>query len=101
MSRLELRFASVAGVFLGLGYQFQTTGLALTTASKSGFITGLVVVIVPLLTFIPGVRPPNPPATRWPALAGALTAFTGLILLTTTGTSGLFSGIGLGELLTL
>ena len=100
-TRRDLLYASVAGLFLGLGYQFQTTGLALTTASKSGFITGLVVVIVPLLTFIPGVRPPHTPATRWPALAGALTAFTGLILLTTTGASGLFSGIGLGELLTL
>ncbi len=41
------------GVFMGLllvvGYATQTVGLSLTTASKAGFITGLSVVLVPLL----------------------------------------------------
>ncbi|MER3449532.1 MAG: hypothetical protein C4315_07120 [Chloroflexota bacterium] len=41
------------GVFMGLlllgGYTTQTVGLSLTTASKAGFITGLSVVLVPLL----------------------------------------------------
>src|SRR5437588_3100176 len=31
---------AVSGAFLWLGYEFQTTGLRLTTASKSAFITG-------------------------------------------------------------
>jgi len=38
------------GLFLFAGYAFQTTGLKYTTASKAGFITGLSVVLVPLLS---------------------------------------------------
>lgn len=37
------------GVFLTLGYVLQTLGLEQTTASNAGFITGLMVVITPLL----------------------------------------------------
>jgi len=102
-TRRELRYAATAGVFLGLGYQFQTAGLALTTPSKSAFITGLVVVIVPFLSAIPGARPPATPAPRLSGFLGATIAFCGLILLTTPPGSGaaLLSGIGLGEALTL
>lgn len=94
----------VVGIFLAAGYQFQTAGLARTTAAKSAFITGMVVVFVPLLTAIPALRPAGVHATRWTAFAGALLAFGGLFLLTTpagTSWSGLFSQIGLGDLLTL
>jgi len=38
-----------AGVCLFLGYVLQTIGLKYTTATKTGFITGLYVVVVPLL----------------------------------------------------
>src|SRR5579863_2366482 len=41
---------ALVGFFLAMGYQFQTTGLARTTPSKSAFITGLVVVLVPPLS---------------------------------------------------
>ncbi len=103
ISRRDLRYAGLAGIFLGLGFQLQTTGLALTTASKSAFITGLVVVIVPLLSIIPGARPSTMAAPRWPGFTGAAIAFCGLILLTSPSGSAraLFSGIGLGEGLTL
>lgn len=103
ISRRDLRYAGLAGLLLGLGFQFQTTGLALTTASKSAFITGLVVVMVPLLSLVPGARVPGMPAPRWPGFAGALIAFCGLILLTIPAGSSraLLSGIGLGEALTL
>src|SRR4051794_18754964 len=37
------------GVFLTAGYAFQTLGLEETTASNAGFITGLFVVLTPLL----------------------------------------------------
>ena len=37
------------GVFLTLGYVLQTLGLEYTTVSNAGFITGLFVVITPLL----------------------------------------------------
>jgi drug/metabolite transporter (DMT)-like permease len=41
--------ASYAGIFLGLGYIFQTLGLARTGAAITGFVTGLYVVFTPLL----------------------------------------------------
>jgi drug/metabolite transporter (DMT)-like permease len=73
---------AVVGFCLALGYQFQTTGLARTTPSKSAFITGLLVVMVPFLSLIPGVHPPNAHKPRWNAFAGALFAFIGIVLLT-------------------
>jgi len=104
ISRRTLLSGLVVGSFLAVGYQFQTAGLARTTASKSALITGLVVVFVPLLTAIPMIRPHNAHAPGWNAFAGALLAFAGLFLLTTpAGTSwqNLFLSIGLGDLLTL
>lgn len=41
--------AGAAGIFLGLGYIFQTLGLARTGAAITGFVTGLYVVFTPLL----------------------------------------------------
>lgn len=38
------------GFFLFIGYAAQTVGLKYTTASNAGFITGLAVVIVPILS---------------------------------------------------
>jgi drug/metabolite transporter (DMT)-like permease len=40
------------GVLLGLAYGLQTAGLQLTTVASTGFITGLYVVITPLLTLL-------------------------------------------------
>ena len=103
LTRPQLAGGALAGVFLATGYQFQTLGLAHTTAAKSAFITGLVVVLVPLLMILPAVRPPG---TRRPgllAIVGALVAFAGLILLTTppgTPPSALFTSISAGDLLT-
>lgn len=94
----------VVGLFLAAGYQLQTAGLARTTAAKSAFITGLVVIFVPLLTAIPAIRPPSAHAPGWTTVLGALLAFTGLLLLTTpAGTTwrNLFISIGMGDLLTL
>ncbi len=42
---------SVLGILMSLGYIFQTWGLAHTTPAKSGFITSLYVVFVPLVSF--------------------------------------------------
>lgn len=104
INRHALVSGLVVGIFLAAGYQFQTAGLALTTPAKSAFITGLVVVFVPLLTVIPALRSPNTPRPRWTTAIGALLAFSGLLLLTTpAGTSfqNLFTSIGPGDLLTL
>lgn len=99
-----LAAGAVVGLFLAVGYQFQTAGLARTTAAKSAFITGLVVVFVPLLTAIPAIRPASAHAPRASAYLGAFLAFSGLLLLTTpagTTFSNLSTSIGLGDLLTL
>lgn len=100
----QLRAGVSAGVFLAAGYQFQTLGLTMTSAAKSAFLTGLVVVFVPALTLVPAFRPP---ATTRPGPAsalGALLAFAGVILITTPAGTALrmaFTSIGHGDLLTL
>jgi drug/metabolite transporter (DMT)-like permease len=104
INRQALFSGLIVGLFLAAGYQFQTAGLALTTPAKSAFITGLVVVFVPLFTIVPALRSANTPAPRWTTAVGALLAFSGLLLLTTPrGTSfqNLFVSIGTGDLLTL
>lgn len=82
ISRKQIAAGALVGLCLAAGYQFQTTGLARTTPSKSAFITGLVVVLVPLLSTIPGLRPPDARKPRWNAWTGAVLAFTGILLLT-------------------
>lgn len=103
LTRTELRLCLAAGLFLALGYQFQTSGLAHTTPSKSAFLTGLVVVLVPILSLLPRVAPPSVPKPNTIVFFGALLAFAGLILLTSTPGTGaeLLSGMHLGEWLTL
>ncbi|MDQ7006308.1 MAG: DMT family transporter [Acidobacteriota bacterium] len=72
-----------AGVALGsvlfAGATLQQIGLVETTAGKAGFITGLYVVIVPLLGMVFGRRP------RAGAAVGAALAAWGLYLLSVTG----------------
>jgi len=82
LHRWQILSGALVGLCLAVGYQFQTVGLAQTTPSKSAFITGLMVVLVPLLSAIPGLRPPGGHAPRWNAFAGAALAFLGIILLT-------------------
>jgi drug/metabolite transporter (DMT)-like permease len=103
VTRTDLKLGAAAGLFLGLGYQLQTSGLNHTTASKAAFITGLVVVMVPLLSAVPGVALPGSLRPSFDAYVGAGLAFAGLVLLTTPPGAGLalFSGIGLGEWLCL
>jgi len=104
ISRYALRSGLVVGIFLAVGYQFQTAGLARTTAAKSAFITGLVVVFVPLFTVVPAFRSSNTPIPSWTTAIGAVLAFAGLFFLTTpTGTSWktLFVSVGTGDILTL
>jgi drug/metabolite transporter (DMT)-like permease len=104
VSRGQLIAGAIVGFFLAAGYQFQTAGLVKTTPSKSAFITGLVVVLVPLFSAIPGLRPPGAKAPRWNAFLGALLAFAGILLLTLPATqTGLlpdFTSINIGDVLT-
>ncbi|MGA8110138.1 MAG: DMT family transporter [Acidobacteriaceae bacterium] len=103
IDRRALGAGAVVGLCLAMGYQFQTAGLRLTTPSKSAFITGMVVVLVPLLAAVPGLRPPaaghRPP--RWNAWCGAGVAFLGIVLLTTpAGTGFSLRSINVGDALT-
>ena len=66
----QVAAGALVGLCLAAGYQFQTTGLARTTPSKSAFITGLLVVLVPLFSLIPGLRPPGAPAAALERLSG-------------------------------
>lgn len=66
----------LTGLFFFAGYAFQTLGLQQTSASKTGFITGLYVVIVPLLSTLIFRRRPS-----GSALAGVALATVGLGLL--------------------
>jgi drug/metabolite transporter (DMT)-like permease len=109
MSRRSLLAGAIVGFCLAMGYQFQTAGLRLTTPSKSAFITGMVVVLVPMLSAIPALRPRGSRTPQWNAWLGALVAFTGIVLLTTPPASGFspgfssalaFRSISLGDLLT-
>jgi drug/metabolite transporter (DMT)-like permease len=104
VTRRQLRLGAIAGFFLAAGYQFQTLGLTRTSAAKSAFITGLVVVFVPALTLFPAVRPAGTSRPGAKAALGALFAFAGLFLITTpagTGLVNLLTNIGPGDLLTL
>jgi drug/metabolite transporter (DMT)-like permease len=102
IKRPALVDGAIVGAALAAGYQFQTTGLARTTPSKSAFITGLVVVLVPLLSAIPFLRSKTMHQPRLNAWAGALLAFAGVVLLTTPGGASFatqFASINLGDLL--
>jgi drug/metabolite transporter (DMT)-like permease len=89
----------LAGTFLWLGYEFQTTGLRLTTASKSAFLTGVSVILVPLFLMLFWGRK----TTIWTAV-GVLAALVGLFLLTvpaSAGGTGNWASVNRGDLLTL
>jgi drug/metabolite transporter (DMT)-like permease len=104
VSRGQLIAGAVVGFFLAMGYQFQTAGLVQTTPSKSAFITGMVVVLVPLFSAVRFLRPPGAKAPRWNAYTGAILAFGGILLLTLpAGSTGLlpdFTSVNIGDVLT-
>jgi drug/metabolite transporter (DMT)-like permease len=78
----DRRGSLLVGLLLFGGATLQQAGLATTTAGRAGFITGLYVVLVPLLLAL-GWRQ-RPPGAAWPAAALAV---AGLYLLS--GTDGL------------
>ncbi len=80
--RSTLRAGLLAGLFLTAGYIFQTWGLQGTTASKAAFITGMFVVITPMMQAVLLRRVP-----RTATIIGALAAVVGLWLLSG-GTAG-------------
>lgn len=67
----------IIGIVLAAAYVSQTTGLKYTTASKAGFITGLSVILVPILASVARRRLPS-----WQTAIAVLISFAGLIIIT-------------------
>jgi drug/metabolite transporter (DMT)-like permease len=88
----ELRDGVLAGLLLLAGYVFQTVGLQYTTAATSAFITYMLVVFVPFISYATTRQAPHPLT-----LVGVVLAVAGLVLLT----GGADTGFGRGEALTL
>jgi len=81
----------ICGLLLFGAFASQALGLVHTSASRSGFITGLNVILVPVFSLFLLRRAP-----ARTALAGALTAFAGLYLLTAGGGPGM-AGFNRGD----
>jgi drug/metabolite transporter (DMT)-like permease len=75
-----LSYILLAGVLLYLGASLQALGMRSTTAANAGFITGMYVVLVPLLLAL--IWRQWPRNIVWPAVG---LAATGLFLLSTGG----------------
>ena len=99
MSRHTFWAGSLVGVMMYAGYEFQTSGLKLTTPSKSAFLTGMSVVLVPIVLRLGWRKHVN----RWTVL-GVVVATAGLFFLTVPRGDNTFfavNGINVGDLLTI
>ena len=91
LQREHVTAGFLAGIALTLGASFQQMGIVSTTAGKAGFITGLYVILVPILGIFLGKR-------SYPeAWVGAVFAVIGLYFLTI----GHRFSIAMGDLLVL
>ncbi len=81
------------GLFLFIGYVFQTVGLQYTSSSNAGFITGVSVVLVPIMFYIKRRSWPD-----WQTTLTVIMAAAGLFLLSVP--AGKFE-LGYGDLLVL
>lgn len=93
---------AILGIFYFSGFAMQTLGLNLTSATKSGFITGTFVIFIPILQLIIERRKP-----KWFNLLSVILVLFGLIMLSSKGDNALDfikqlgSDFNLGDLLTL
>lgn len=92
LSLPAIRKGGLLGLFLFIGFTAQNIGLTITTASKSAFITGTMVLFVPVLQYLLERRSP-----RVGNVAGIVVVTAGLWLLTSP--SG--AGFNTGDFLTL
>lgn len=90
-NKKTLLYGCILGVFMFGGMAFQVVGLYTTSASNSGFITGLNVVLVPIISaFILKKKPDRA------SIIGVVTAFAGLFFLS----GGLKFDFNFGDFLT-
>ena len=92
MDKGTLASGLLLGFLLMIGFAFQTVGLKYTTASKSAFITGLLVAFTPIAQAVIEKKMP----TKGNLIGVGLVAI-GLFLLTSPGGQ----GFNIGDLLTL
>ncbi len=95
-----------AGVFLGtllfLGFAVQTVGLKFISATKSGFLTGTTVIMIPILQTIIEKRVPNKGV-----IIGSIIVMIGIVFLSSGGSSiinifsDLMTNFSVGDFLTL
>jgi drug/metabolite transporter (DMT)-like permease len=83
--------AALAGALLGAGYVLQTLGLERTTVSSAGFVTGMYVVLTPLIALV--LFRLRVGAAAW---GGVALATAGLAML-----AGIHGGSATGDLLVL
>src|SRR5213083_908856 len=91
LDRRGLGAGIVLGLLLAAGYALQTAGLARTTVSSTGFITGMYVVLTPLIALI--LFRARIGLAAW---GGVVLATAGLAML-----SGIHAGSVTGDLLVL
>ncbi len=90
-NKILLKGGIIAGVILFFGASFQQGGMVYTTAGKAGFITGLYIILVPILGIM---FKQKTSAAIW---LGAVIALVGLYLLSVNENL----TMGLGDLLVL
>ena len=89
-TRRELRVGAVIGTVLAAGYLVQTVGLTITSPGNAGLITGLFVVLTPVINRVFGAP------IHWWTWSAVFVSLAGLVMLT-----GGPSGMNLGDLLVL
>ena len=89
-AKRELQVGAIIGAVLAGGYLTQTAGLTITSPGNAGLITGLFVVLTPILNRLFGTP------IHWWTWAAVVVSLAGLFLLT-----GGPTGMNLGDLLVL
>lgn len=80
LDKSTVKYASIIGGIMFSAYAMNTIGLNYTTASKSAFITGLAVILVPVFSALLFKQSPKPSV-----ILGVICASIGLALLTLDG----------------
>lgn len=92
ISKEDIIAGLIVGIFMLLGFLTQTVGLVYTTPSKSGFITGSNVVMVPFFAYLLTKRFPGTSQ-----IVGAIITFSGLGIISISDNL----NIAYGDILTL
>ncbi len=87
-----LKYGIILGVLLFAHYAFQTVGLNYTTVSKSAFVTGINVILVPVFSTLLMKKSPNKKT-----VISTIIAFIGLAMLTLNKNA---LGVNIGDIYT-